>query len=198
MKIDQANEALNPSDEDARTRLQELHTDCSEIAVGIQSLSHELHSAVLDYLGVAIAIGQLCEDFAKQYAVNVAFAEDNVPELLPKDTSLCLFRIAQEALHNAIKYSGARDFTVELSGSDDTVELVVSDEGAGFDVQKARSKGGLGLVSMHERANLVYGKFSVESAPGKGTRILVAVPLTLAGRRYSEDYSALETTRGRL
>jgi signal transduction histidine kinase len=114
---------------------------------------------------------------------------------LPTDISLCLFRVAQEALHNAMKYSGVREFTVALTAADNTVELVVSDEGAGFDVQKAGTKGGLGLLSMHERANLVHGILSVDSVPGEGTRIQVIVPLGSAEWGYSEDRSSPKTTR---
>ena len=104
--------------------------------------------------------------------------------------------MTQEALHNAVKHSGVRDFAVELTATDDAVELLVSDEGVGFEVRKV-GKGGLGLKSMNERANLVHGTFSVDSAPGEGTRILVTVPLGIAERRYSEDHSAQEITRSR-
>ena len=132
---------------------------------------------------------------SKQFDLQIKFSAQDVPKQLPKDISLCLFRVAQEALHNAMKYSGVRDFTVELTATDNTVELVLSDEGAGFDVQKAGTKGGLGLLSMHERANLVHGTLSVDSVPGEGTRIRVAVPLGAAEQRYLEDHSSAKITR---
>jgi len=99
-----------------------------------------------------------------------------VPGNLPKNVSLCLFRIAQEALHNAVKYSGVREFKVEVYRVADELHLVVTDKGAGFDVQEARHKGGLGLLSMQERINLVHGKLNVESASGLGTRVIATVP----------------------
>ena len=132
---------------------------------------------------------------SKQFDLQIKFSAQDVPKQLPKDISLCLFRVAQEALHNAMKYSGVRDFTVELTATDNTVELVVSDEGAGFDVQKAGTRGGLGLLSMHERANLVHGTLSVDSVPGEGTRIQVTVPFGVAERGYLEGHSSPKITR---
>jgi signal transduction histidine kinase len=81
----------------------------------------------------------------------MAFTHKDVPRNLPNNISLCIFRVTREALHNALKYSGASEFKVDLSLVEDKLQLVVKDEGAGFDVQEARQKGGLGLISMHER-----------------------------------------------
>lgn len=88
-----------------------------------------------------------------------------------------LFRIAQEALHNAVKYSGTTRFKVELSAESEDIRLSVTDAGAGFDLRQARKDRGLGLISMQERVHLVHGKFTVESRPGAGTKIIAVVPL---------------------
>jgi len=80
--------------------------------------------------------------------------------------SVCLFRVAQEALHNAIKYSGTRHFYVAIRGFASEVQLVVKDAGAGFDVDAAMKARGLGLVSMQERLHLVRGRLRVDSKPG--------------------------------
>ena len=187
IKIEQANQSFDGSSEAAKKSIREIQKACTEITVGVQTLSHQLHSSALDYLGVAVAISQLCNEFTKQHGVRIEFCKSNVPESLPKDISLCLFRVAQEALHNAVKYSGSKLLAVELTGTRDAVELAVSDEGAGFDVDQARRKGGLGLLSMQERAHLVHGTFSVDSAHGAGTRILLVVPLVSTDAGYLED-----------
>ena len=85
--------------------------------------------------------------------------------------------IAQEALHNAVKYSEVSEFAVVLSETADTIQLLVVDRGAGFDVEEVKKEGGLGLVSMQERAHLVHGTVVVESKPGEGTKITAVVPL---------------------
>jgi len=172
MEIEQANRSANGSPKN----LEEIRKHCSEIAGDVQSLSHELHSSKLDYLGVVAAIRGFCSEFSKQHKVSITFTDNNVPGHLSKDISLCLFRVTQEALHNAVKYSGMNQFTVRISGAANEVQLEVQDAGIGFDVAEAKKSRGLGLVSMHERVHLVHGRLSVESQTGMGTKILAVVP----------------------
>ena len=167
----------NGTPPDTKLRLEEIRQYCSEIAGDVQALSHQLHSSKLEYLGIVAAIKGFCKEFSKQQDVRIAFKDQDVPRHLPKDISLCLFRVTQEALHNALKYSGMRQFAVELSGTADKVQLVVSDEGAGFDVEAAQRERGLGLVSMQERVHLVQGWFYVQSKPGAGTKVVATVPI---------------------
>lgn len=167
--------------------LEQIGRICREIASDVQGLSHQLHSSILDYLGVARATEGFCDELSKQYDLQIEFSARDVPEHLPKDISLCLFRVAQEALHNAVKYSGIRQFSVEIIATHDVVQLMVTDRGVGFNPEEVRQRGGLGLVSMQERVHLVHGTFSVDSAPGEGTKIRVMVPLGVAQRTYSED-----------
>jgi signal transduction histidine kinase len=178
--------------------LQDIGRLCGEIASDLQSLSHQLHSSILDHLGVATTVKEFCDELSKQYDLRIEFSAREVPKHLPKDISLCLFRVAQEALHNAVKYSGISEFTVEMIGAKDVIQLMVTDTGVGFDQEDVKQHGGLGLVSMQERVHLVYGTFSVDSAPGKGTKILATVPLGVAERMYSEEHSAQEITRSQL
>jgi PAS domain S-box-containing protein len=175
MELAQANRSAN--EEATKERLNNIRQHCSGIAKDIQSLSHQLHYSKLDYLGLVGALRGFCREFAKQYDVNVEFKDENVPRELPKQISLCLFRVTQEALHNAVKYSGTQEYAVKLSAAGDEVELVVSDAGAGFDAAEAMRNQGLGLVSMEERVHLVQGRFNIESKPGEGTKVVVSVPL---------------------
>ena len=96
---------------------------------------------------------------------------------LPQDISLCLFRVLQEAMSNAVKHSGERHFEVVLDCTLDQLHLTVADPGAGFDAQTVSSRGGLGLTSMRERVRLVNGTFEVDSKPMGGTTVHVWVPL---------------------
>jgi signal transduction histidine kinase len=125
--------------------------------------------------------------------VNVEFIDSNVPQHLPRDVSLCLFRVAQEALQNAVKYSGTGQFTVELSATGSEARLLVKDKGTGFDVEEARRNRGLGLVSMQERVHLVHGRLSIESKHGAGTTILAVVPLAAKNQRASDDREVRDT-----
>ena len=176
MEIEQANRSSSGPPAATKQSLANIRKHCSEIAGDVQSLSHQLHSSTLDYLGVVSAIRAFCGEFSKQHQVTIKFTDRNVPKHLPKDISLCLFRIAQEALHNAVKYSGADQFSVALWTVEEEIQLVVRDPGAGFNVEEARRNRGLGLVSMQERVHLVHGRFAVHSKPGEGTRVFAAVP----------------------
>ncbi len=177
IEIEHANRVSNGSPAATKQSLEDIQKHCAEIAGDVQSLSHQLHSSRLEYLGIVAAIRGFCGELSKQHQVEIKFSEHDVPAHLPKDVSLCLFRVAQEALHNAVKYSGVREFAIELSGEEAFVQLAVSDAGVGFDVEEAKNNRGLGLVSMQERIHLVRGSFSVESTPWHGTRIIAAVPL---------------------
>jgi PAS domain S-box-containing protein len=187
MEIAQANRTSNGSSTTTRLNLESIQKHCCDIAGDLQSLSHQLHSSKLDYLGVVSAIRSFCNEFSTQHQVNIEFSDKNVPKHPPKDISLCLFRIAQEALQNAVKYSGTDRFFVALWAIEEEVQLVVRDEGVGFDVEEAKKNRGLGLVSMQERIHLVHGRFAVDSKPGKGTRIFAAVPLIAESEGSAED-----------
>jgi PAS domain S-box-containing protein len=175
MELEQANRGSNGSG--GSLKIEEIRRHCAEIAGDVQALSHKLHSSKLEYLGLAAAIRSFCREFCQQHDVSVQFAEENVPGLLPRDISLSLFRVTQEALQNALKHSGTRQFAVSLLGSANEIQLEVNDRGAGFDVERAKLDRGLGLVSMQERVHLVHGTFTIESVENGGTRILVRVPL---------------------
>jgi PAS domain S-box-containing protein len=175
MELEQANRGSNGSTGSAK--IEEIRRHCAEIAGDVQALSHKLHSSKLEYLGLAAAVRSFCREFSQQHNVNVYFTEENVPGFLPRDVSLSLFRVTQEALQNALKHSGAREFWVALRGSVNEIQLDVIDRGTGFDMESAMLARGLGLVSMQERVHLVRGTFNIDSALEGGTRILVRVPL---------------------
>jgi signal transduction histidine kinase len=179
LELEQVNRQSNGSIGPGDGKLDEIRRHCAEIAGDVQALSHELHSSKLDYLGVTAAIRSFSYEFSQQHNVNIEFTNENVSGTLPRDVSLSLFRVAQEALHNALKHSGVRQFYVSLRGTPDEIQLEVRDRGVGFDVEGANHDRGLGLVSMQERVHLIDGTFLVESKVGSGTRILARVPRVL-------------------
>jgi PAS domain S-box-containing protein len=165
---------------EATIRMDELRQQISEIGNEIQSLSHELHSAKLQYLGLAAAARGFCKEFAEQQGVEIEFTTNDLPSSLPSDLSLGLFRVVQEAVHNSLKHSGVRYFEVRLWGAPDAIHLTVKDSGSGFDREKAKQSRGLGLTSMEERLKLLSGTLSIASQPRRGTTIHARVPLRSA------------------
>ena len=173
-------ESLRDSPELTDHRLQEITAHLAqftiEIGSSVQALSHELHSSKLEILGTTPAMKSFCGEFSRQHHVKVEFGS-NVSKPLPRDVSVCLYRVLQEGLHNAVKHSGAKEFFVQLRSEPGAVELTVRDFGAGFDVAGITAERGLGLVSMQERVNLVDGTFSIESEPAHGTTLRARVPV---------------------
>ncbi|MDT8069114.1 MAG: PAS domain S-box protein [Terriglobia bacterium] len=162
---------------DTRDEVHKLMEETKSVSSDIQALSHHLHSASLDLLGLAAGIESFRREFARSHQVTVKFSHSGVPKTIPGEVSLALFRITQEALNNAVKYSGAKDFEVALLGTASHLELRVRDPGMGFDVEAATPRG-LGLISMRERVLPLNGTISIASKPMKGTEISVRIPLS--------------------
>jgi PAS domain S-box-containing protein len=162
---------------DVHKYLESTRQRISELGNDIQALSHRLHSSKLEYLGFVGGVKSFCRELSEQRNVRIEFKHSDIPAAIPKEISLCLFRVLQEALQNAVKHSAAQNFTVELHGTKEGISLTVSDSGIGFDWQDAMNRRGLGLISMRERLRLVNGELSIQSVPGRGTIVLARVPL---------------------
>jgi len=160
--------------------IRHIDATCEQVSgleKDIQALSHRLHSSKLEYLGLEAAIAGFCRELSERQNIKINLHSDGVPEDLSNDVSLCLFRVLQEALHNAVKYSGTDSFEVSLIGASHELQLRVHDSGAGFDPKTVKDGHGLGLTSMRERLRLVDGELSIDSMPQQGTTIVARVPL---------------------
>jgi PAS domain S-box-containing protein len=162
---------------DVHEYLRHAHQRVSDLAKDIQALSHRLHSSKLEYLGLVTAAKSFCHELSEQRNVRIEFKHSDIPATIPKEISLCIFRVLQEALQNAVNHSAEQNFTVEVHGTKEGISLTVSDSGIGFNWQDAMNRRGLGLISMRERLRLVNGELSIQSAPGRGTIVLARVPL---------------------
>lgn len=156
--------------------LSETRERIDDISSDLQSLSRQLHSSQLEYLGIVAAARSLCREVAASQSVEIDFHGDDLRTPVSREASLCLFRILQEALHNAVKHSKVRHFEARLSGSEEYIQLTVSDHGVGFDPEAALKTGGLGLISMRERVRFLNGVISVDSKPAQGTTVRVRIP----------------------
>ena len=165
-----------PNGSNERVCVERTSGQATALARDIQAVSHRLHSSHLDHLGIAAAAAGLCRELSEQHHVEIDFSHSGVPEGLSKDIALCLFRVLQEALNNAIRHSGVRQFVVTLRGTPAEIRLEVIDAGRGFD-PKAVVGPGLGLISIRERLSLVNGEVFIESRPGGGATIRARVNL---------------------
>jgi PAS domain S-box-containing protein len=171
MKISSLKEQARSGGELAE-RLSDLGKKISRLAREMHRTSRELHPAILEELGLEPALRQECEAFQERSGIPTRFTEGHVPAGLAKEVASCLYRVAQESLRNIAKHaSGADTVRVSLSGGSEGITLCIEDTGDGFDLDKALKKGGLGLISMEERVRLVNGKLTIQSQPGKGTKV---------------------------
>jgi PAS domain S-box-containing protein len=168
--------AENPSED--RSRVEELRNQTIGILSEAQALAHDLHSSQLGYMGAVAAMKSWCKEFARRQKMEINSSLD-VRNVLPAEIGLCLFRVLQEALHNAVKHSGVKRIDVQLHEESEEIYLTVSDLGRGFDVEAVNQGKGLGLSSMRERVRLINGTIAIDSKPMGGTTIHVRVPLAM-------------------
>jgi len=171
---------ISGSNGDALNRMDTARKHASEIGFDIQALSHQLHSAKLDYLGIAVAMKDFCDEFGEKQKLKIDFRSQNLPSPVSPEVALCLYRVLQEALHNAAKHRQVSHFDVQLRGVPGEIQLSVKDAGVGFDVEPVNKGRGIGLISMRERVKLVNGTFSIASRLNHGTEIVVRIPVSNA------------------
>ena len=160
-----------------REKINGLCRKTRELSATVHQLSHQLHPAKLEQLGLVATLRSLCNEVSRQEGIRINFSHKGISKSLPREIALCLYRVTQEAIQNMVRHSGAKKGRVSLTRQGRAVHLDLSDAGRGFDVDKVKKKGGLGLVGMEERLRLVGGTLSIESHGSSGTRLTVRVPL---------------------
>jgi PAS domain S-box-containing protein len=166
-----------PTNELMTAELDKIGAQTSELTTQLRRLSHQLHPDVLEHVGLVAALESEVAEFGYNEQIKVEFTADIKSARIPLDVSVCLYRVAVEALRNVSRHSGARSATVALLEDDACFTLEVSDTGQGFDAERAKRGSGLGLISAEERVKLLQGSFLVRSKPEGGTVLLARVPL---------------------
>ena len=163
---------------------QGLQGQVERVRSGVHRISHALHPALLEFSGLLAALDALRRDIAAASGIPVSFdpgpLADAGGEPLPAETALCLYRVAQEALQNAVKHSGSPELHIRLARNRKDLELSVSDSGRGIRRSAMEGEAGLGLVSMRERARLMNGHLRIEShtdGPHRGTTVMISIPI---------------------
>lgn len=156
---------------DLRIALDEMGENLRELAQDLQQISRGLHSAVLDTIGLEAAIRSECDALLKRAGMRIEFVAIGIPPRLRAEISLTLYRVFQEAMKNALAYSQAARMEITLEAEGNEIMLQVRDFGRGFDIGSIDQGGGLGLISMRERIQMVGGTLAVRSGPGEGTQV---------------------------
>ncbi len=173
IKVHQLEKRYLPAD--VTEELRNVREMIGEMDRDIHRICYELYPVVLEKLGLVVALKSLCRDFSGSSGILTIFEHENVPHPLPKNVSLCLYRVAQEALHNVSKHAGGKDARISLRCVEDGLEIAIVDFGSGFDPLSIRTRRGLGLTTIEERVTGVGGRCSIRSAPGLGTEVRAVV-----------------------
>ncbi len=181
MSLEVAEDALSREPETVRPRLQRAKSLASESIAGIRRLVVDLRPAALDDLGLVPAIRAFAGSRLEEKGIHVEIQVAGLSDRLAPPVEICLFRVAQEAVTNVVRHSGAHAARIELKRENGFVSLLVRDDGHGFDVDEISNSAdpgrALGLAGMEERVSLLGGRLAVESAPGSGTTVSARIPV---------------------
>jgi signal transduction histidine kinase len=183
-----------PSDLAAvQQQLLELRSRTEALSNDLRLMTHRLHPAILEHLGLVSALRSHCSEFSQQEGVQTWLEVESAVGSVPAEVAICLFRITQEALRNVAKHSGAREAWVKLSMNSQQICLSIRDQGSGFNTRQANGKAGLGLISIRERVQSLRGDLSVAAKPNGGTRIEVLIPVTWKDSQHEHEKEQAQT-----
>jgi signal transduction histidine kinase len=165
--------------------LDRLQREAIQMTEDLRNIAQAMHPSLLELAGLSEALEALCRQISLQRNIAILCTAEGLPERLPEEISITMYRIAQEAIGNAVKHAGASMIHVRLRVASDIGKrhrlcLTVSDNGRGFLVDRIQRGSSLGLLSMEERVHLVKGSFAISSRPGEGCQVVVDVPLAEA------------------
>jgi two-component system sensor histidine kinase UhpB len=163
---------------DLKSSVLKVVDQINEISDAARGLSHGLHPVQLEYLGLVPALRSFCSEIQKSVSIEIELREQETPHDLDRDTSLCLYRVAQEALHNVVKHSQARRVLIELRMENPKLWMRITDDGIGFATDREPATS-LGLINMGERLKAMGGALKIVSGPEKGTVLEAWVPVKL-------------------
>ena len=189
LELDALQSRLPESDGPHRAEVGLLAQGVRTIAADLQQVTRGLHPARLEHLGLVPAVRALAHEL-EQHKLRIDVVESDWPATLPSVVALSLYRVAQEALHNAAKHSGTDAVSVAFRGEEGAITVTIADAGVGFDVHSAGGLMGLGIVSMRQRLRTIGGALTITSAPGQGTRVQARLPRRVARSPLDDPLSS--------
>ena len=177
LSISRLKRKLSGSGDEVIAELDRLGAQANDLTTQIRKLSHQLHPEVLEHIGLVAALESHVAEFGHEERIKVEFVADVGSDPIPLELSVCLYRVALEALRNVSRHSGADTASISLKEQEGYLMLEVSDTGRGFDIEKARRGSGIGLLSTEERIKLFQGTLDIQSNPQSGTVLVARVPL---------------------
>src|SRR5579862_2249913 len=177
ISMDLARVARKEQGDGIQHELESLHQRAAQAADFVRNLSHQLHPAVLEDLGLELAIEEFCQEFQERSGITVDFESNHFPKNVRTEISSCLFYVVAESLRNIAKHARATRASVRIGVEFGNIEVDIEDDGIGLDRNSERTRSGIGVIAMRERLHLLKGRFEIHPAEFAGTRVSVALPL---------------------
>lgn len=177
ISMDLARVAKKQQTDGIQHELESLHKRAAQAADFVRNLSHQLHPAVLEDLGLELAIEEFCQEFQERSGITIYFESHDFPEHINPEISNCLFYVVAECLRNVAKHAHATSASVRIGVESGMIKLDIEDNGKGLHQKSERTRSGIGIIAMRERLHLFKGHFDIRPAEGAGTRVSVALPL---------------------
>jgi signal transduction histidine kinase len=181
--IEIGQEETAPGRQAVTGRMTEVRKEIVQLSKDVSSMAYELHPSLLEYLGLVTVLKAECEKLCGQVDIAADAKFENIPDKVPVEVALGLFRVAQEALRNVSRHSRGKAVIVQLTAEKGGMQLVITDDGIGFDSGQLNSAASLGLASMRQRVRLLGGNLDIQSKPGHGTTISAWIPLIQGDKR---------------
>ena len=178
MDLRKLEKQLPVHDEPLRAATRSISAHLTAVSDDVRRMAYRFHPSILDDLGLVKAIRRLTDDFSVRTGVEVSYVHKDPVWPLAPELATCCYRVTQECLNNVQRHARASRVEVELICDDEIVNLSIRDDGRGFDLAGPAEGGGhLGLLSMHERVRLAKGRLDIDTGPGRGTHVQVAIPV---------------------
>ena len=173
--------SLDPAklDPEVTRKISEARSHVEALSTDVRGMSHQLHPAILDDLGLSSALKSLVNEFGTREGMPATYLSRTLPAISPQPAATAIYRITQEALRNVAKHAGLTHVKVILEAQGTNLHLEVKDLGVGFDADgrdNSDATPGLGMITMKERARLAHGTLSIVSALGEGTTVTADIP----------------------
>lgn len=193
LRVELMEEDLPEASLSSGQHLRQLKKEIDTLITEMRRISANLRPAALDDFGLVVALQLLCREVQKSSGISLTFETGVADRGCDKDVEIALYRIAQEALSNVVRHADATAASVRLSRDLSGIGIMIQDNGKGFDVARTRNREGtgtgLGLITMKERAQLFGGSMYLTSAPGRGTRVQIEIPMEAEDRHEKDSHT---------
>jgi PAS domain S-box-containing protein len=177
IQLSNVRQRIPPSEQHLIRELSQLQARTADLVHDIRELSHDIHPSILEHGGIAPALTAFAAELSRVEGFQLRLSLPDQAKQVPPGVTIAIYRIAQEAIRNVLRHAGTHSADISLDFNGGGLTLLIRDQGRGFDTDRVRESGGLGLISIEERVRLLDGRLDLSSRHGQGTTLRIEVPM---------------------